>query len=165
MISDSVNFSDKSLALGLLIVAIAGIVLGTSTNTMLSNNINNNEVYAQQQTTSTSVQHNAKGHQSHQVINLQNTTEGIIYSGTVTFNSSKPIDIIAYDDITGQTNTNATVQVWEVDGKKYAPKTLMKNATEGTVNFEGAGILTHSTTSEPYQVTFSINAAPITKSQ
>jgi hypothetical protein len=155
------NHSGKSLCLGLFIIVIAGIVLGTSTNTMLSNNINNNEVYAQQQTTQTSVQHNAKGHESHQVVNLQNTTEGVIYSGTVTFNSSKPTDIIAIDDITGQTNTNATVQVWEVNGKKFAPKTLMKNATEGTVNFEGAGILTHSTSSEPYTVTFTINAAPI----
>jgi hypothetical protein len=91
-------------------VAIAGMALGTTTDTMLSNNINNIEVYAQQQTTQTSVQHNAKGHQSHQVVNLQNTTKSIIYSRTVTFNLSKPVDIIAYDDITGQTNTNATVQ-------------------------------------------------------
>ena len=100
-------------------MAIAGIAFGTITNTMLNNNINNIEVYEQQQATTsnnkqtqTSVQHNAKGHQSNQqVVNLQNTKVGIIYSETVTFNSSKPVDIRAYDDITGQTNTNATVQV------------------------------------------------------
>jgi hypothetical protein len=160
MISEG-NISEKSLVLALLIVTVAGgIALATP--------LNNNGVAAQkQQTTQTSVQHNAIGHESHQVVNLQNATEGLVYTGTVTFNSSKPIDIIAYDDITGQQQqpTNATVKVWEVDGKKYATNTLIKNATKGTVNFQGAGIVTHSTTSDPYKVTFNINAAPTNNSQ
>jgi hypothetical protein len=37
----------------------------------------------------------------------------------------------------------------------------MKNVTEETVNFQGAGILSHSTSSEPYKVTFTINGVPI----
>jgi hypothetical protein len=143
------NISEKSLALALQVVAIAGIALATP--------LNDNAVAAQQ-TTETSVQHNAKGHESHQVVNLQNATEDVVYTGSVTFNSSKPVDIIAYEDVTGQQQpTNATVKVWEVDGKKYATKTLMKNATEGTVDFQSAGLVTHSTSSDPYKVTFSIN--------
>lgn len=67
--------------------------------------------------------------------------------------------MIAYEDITGQTS-NGTGTVWEMDGKQYAAKTLMKNATEGTANFQGVGILTHAASSDPYQVTFSINANP-----
>ncbi len=122
------------------------------------------EVQAQQEEqTQTSVQHTAKGHESHQVVNLQNPTEGIIYTGTVIFNSSKPVDMIAYEDITGQI-FNGTGTLWDVDGKQYAAKTLMKNATEGTANFQGVGILTHAASSDPYQVTFSINANPITTS-
>ena len=113
--------------------------------------------------TQTSIPHNAKGHESHQVVNLQNATEGITYTGKVTFNSSKPVDMIAYEDITGQTS-NGTVKVWDVDGKQYATKTLIANATKGTVNFQGAGVLTHAASSDPYQVTLSINANPITTS-
>lgn len=151
------NLSEKSLSLGLLLVAIVGIAFATSTSIL-----NNNQLEAQQQQTQTSMPHNAKGHESHQVVQLQNASQGVVYNGTVTFNSSKPIDIIAYDDVTGQQqqNASATASAWDVNGNKYLPKTLMKNVTEGTVNFEGAGIITHSTSSEPYTVTFTINAAP-----
>ena len=160
MISNK-NLSEKSLSLGLLIVAIVGIAFATSTSIL-----NNNQLEAQQQQqTQTSMPHNAKGHESHQAVQLQNASQGVVYNGTVTFNSSKPVDIIAYDDVTGQQqqqqNVSATANVWDVNGNKYAPKTLMKNVTEGTVNFQGAGILMHSTLSQPYNVTFTINAAPI----
>ena len=158
MISNK-NLSEKSLSLGLLIVAIVGIAFATSTSIL-----NNNQLEAQQQQTQTSMPHNAKGHESHQAVYMQNASQGVVYNGTVTFNTSKPVDIIAYDDVTGQQqqqNTSATANVWDVNGNKYAPKTLMKNVTEGTVNFEGAGILTHSTLSQPYTVTFTINAVPI----
>jgi hypothetical protein len=154
------NISEKFVTLSLLVMMIAGIALAAP--------LNDNGVTAQrqQQTIETSVQHNAKAHESHQVVNLQNATEGVVYTGSITFNSSKPVDIIAYDDITGQQQpTNTTVKVWEVDGKKYATNTLMKNATEGTVDFQGAGIVTHSTSSDPYKVTFSINASPVNKGQ
>ena len=155
------NLSEKSLSLGLLIVAIVGIAFATSTSIL-----NNNQVEAQQQQqqqTQTSMPHNAKGHESHQAVYMQNASQGVVYNGTATFNSSKPVDIIAIEDVTGQQqqNVSATANVWDVSGIKYAPKTLMKNVTEGTVNFQGAGILMHSTSSQPYNGTFTINAAPI----
>jgi hypothetical protein len=154
------NLSEKSLSLGLLLVAIVGIAFATSTSILNNNQL---EAQQQQQQTQTSMPHNAKGHESHQAVQLQNASQGAVYNGTVTFNSSKPVDIIAYDDVTGQQqqNVSATANVWDVNGNKYAPKTLMKNVTEGTVNFQGAGILMHSTLSQPYNVTFTINAAPI----
>ena len=159
MISNK-NLSEKSLSLGLLIVAIVGIAFATSTSIL-----NNNQLEAQQQQqTQTSMSHNAKGHESHQAVYMQNASQGVVYNGTATFNSSKPVDIIAIDDVTGQQqqqNVSATANVWDVSGSKYAPKTLMKNVTEGTVNFQGAGILMHSTSSQPYNGTFTINAAPI----
>ena len=153
------NLSEKSLSLGLLIVAIVGIAFATSTSIL-----NNNQLEAQQQQqTQTSMPHNAKGHESHQAVYIQNASQGVVYNGTATFNSSKPVDIIAIEDVTGQQqqNVSATANVWDVSGIKYAPKTLMKNVTEGTVNFQGAGILMHSTSSQPYNGTFTINAAPI----
>ncbi len=152
------NLSEKSLNLGLLIVAIVGIAFATSTRIL-----NNNQLEAQQQQTQTSMPHNAKGHESHQAVHMQNSSQGVVYNGTVTFSTSKPVDIIAVEDVTGQQqqNTSATANVWDVNGNKFAPKTLMKNVTEGTVNFQGAGILTHSTSSQPYNATFTINAAPI----
>ena len=158
MISER-NASEKSLTIGLLIVAIAGITL-----VILLDNYQIQAQQQQQEMTQRSVQHNAKGHESHQVVHLQNVSEGTVYKGTVTFNSSKPIDIIAYEDITGQTS-NGTGKVWDMDGKQYAAKTLMTNVTDGTVNFQGAGILAHAASSDPYQVIFSINANPVATSK
>ena len=159
MTSDK-NLPEQSLSLGLLLVAIVGIAFATSTSIL-----NNNQLEAQQQQTQTSMPHNARGHESHQAVQLQNASQGVVYNGTVTFNTSKPVDIIAIEEVTGQQqqqqNVSATANVWDVSGIKYAPKTLMKNVTEGTVNFQGAGILTHSTLSQPYTVTFTINAVPI----
>jgi hypothetical protein len=154
------NLSEKSLSLGLLIVAIVGIAFATSTSVLNNNQL---EAQQQQQQTQTSMPHNAKGHESHQAVYMQNASQGVVYNGTATFNSSKPVDIIAIEDVTGQQqqNVSATANVWDVSGIKYAPKTLMKNVTEGTVNFQGAGILMHSTSSQPYNGTFTINAAPI----
>ena len=151
------SISAQSLTISFLIVVIAGMVVL----------LDNDQTQAQQQpqeSTQGSGQHTAKGHESHQVVHLQNVSEGTVYKGTVTFNSSKPIDIIAYEDITGQTS-NGTGKVWDMDGKQYAAKTLMTNVTDGTVNFQGAGILTHAASSDPYQVTFSTNAEPITTSK
>jgi hypothetical protein len=151
------NLSEQSLSLGLLLVAIVGIAFATSISIL-----NNNQLEAQQQQTQTSMPHNARGHESHQAVYMQNASQGVVYNGTVTFNSSKPVDIIAYEDVTGQQqqNTSASANIWDVNGNKYAPKTLMKNVTEGTLNFNGSGILTHSTSSQPYNATFTINAAP-----
>lgn len=121
---------------------------------------NINQSFAQTQT-QTSVPHNAMGHESHQIVNLQNQNDSIIYTGTVTFNSSKPVDIISFKDVTNNNTVDKNVKMWQVDGKKLFPTTLLKNVTSGTISFEGNGILTHSIKSDPYSVTFTINATTV----
>lgn len=153
------NISNKTLAFGLFAVIITGITLNLG-NTLTENN----KVQAQQQQqhqTQSSIPHNAKGHESHQIVNFQNSSPGQIYKGTVTFNSSKPVDIISYKEITGQQNANTTIKTWEIGDKKFIPKTLLKNVTKGTVYFEGSGILTHNTQSNPYNVTFTKNVTSL----
>ena len=163
MITDKTNLSGKLSTISLLVVLLALIALAITSYTLLRNGI---QILAQEQEqqTQNSERHNAIGHGSHQVVNLQNASEGEVYNGTVTFNSSEPVDIISYEDVTDQTDTNATIKIWEVDGKEYATKSLLKNATEGTLNFQGAGILTHKTSSEPYKVTFTVDVVPLDNS-
>lgn len=159
------NFSENSLTIAIVIaiVTMSGVTLeSANTDKFLGNQVHAQQ--QQQQMTLASIPHNAKGHESHQVVNLQNATEGSVYTGTVTFNSSKPVDIMAYEDVTGK-NTNSTVKIWEVDSKKFATKTLAKNATQGTLGFQGTGLVTHSASSEPYTVTYEISSMPITKDQ
>lgn len=122
---------------------------------------NGNIVFAQQseevqQENQTSIAHNAKGHESHQVIIFQDSSDGVTYTGTVTFNLSKPADVISFREIT-EDPTNATKKIWEVGDKKFEPNTILKNVTNGYVNFNGSGILAHSIFSDEYTGSFILN--------
>lgn len=152
------SFAKKAMVYGLFIAIVAGtaFVLGTALT-------ENNNVLAQQQQqqNQTSIPHNAKGHQSHQVIIFQNASDGVSYTGAVTFNLSKPADVISFDDITGKQPTTNATKTWEVGNKTFATKTLAKNVTQGSVNFNGSGVIAHSTQSDKYNGTFTLNDTAI----
>jgi hypothetical protein len=154
------NFSGKAFVFALSIVLISGITLSMG----IESTAEDNKAQAQQQQqnqTHASIPHNAKGHESHQIVNFQNSSDGVTYAGTVTFNSSKPVDVISFEDITGKQNANTTIKLWESGDKKLLPTTLLKNVTEGSVQFNGSGILAHSAQSSPYSVTFTLNATAV----
>ena len=121
---------------------------------------NGNKVFAQdgEQNIQTSIAHNAKGHESHQVIIFQNSSDGLKYTRTVTFNLSKPADVISFEEITHEDQpANTTKKIWEVGDKKFEPSTLLKNVTTGSVNFNGSGILAHSTSGDEYTGSFTLD--------
>ena len=147
------NHVNKVFAYGLF---IAGLTVLTFSISQIVSVENVNVVLAQQQVNQTSIAHNAKGHESHQVIIFQNSNDGLTYSGTVTFNLSKPADVISFEEVT-ENPTNATKKIWEVGDKKFVPNTLLKNVTNGSVNFNGSGILAHNTLSDVYTGSFTVN--------
>lgn len=152
------NFAKKAMVYGLIIAVVAGTAFALGTALMENNNA---LAQQQQQQNQTSIPHNAKGHQSHQVIIFQNASDGVRYTGTVTFNLSKPADVISFDDITGKQPTTNTTKTWEVGNKIFATKTLAKNVTQGSVNFNGSGVIAHSTQSDLYNGTFTLNDTAI----
>jgi hypothetical protein len=111
----------------------------------------------QQQQNQTSLQHNAKGHQNHQVVNLQYPIENALYNGSVIFKASKPVDIIAYNATMGLKNSEAA-NTWDINGTIYKPITLLQNSSEGNLKFHASGLVTYSPLSQPYTVTFNINS-------
>jgi hypothetical protein len=156
------NFSEKTFVFTLSIVLIAGITLSMGIAlTAEDSKAQAQQQQQQQNQTQASIPHNAKGHESHQIVNFQNSSDGVTYTGTVTFNSSKPVDVISFEDITGKQNANTTIKIWESGDKKLLPITLLKNVTEGSVQFNGSGILAHSAQSSPYNVTFTLNATAV----
>jgi hypothetical protein len=147
------NFERKILVCGLFIATLAGSTIAI--NQILLEN--GDSAWAQTRENQTSIPHDAKGHETHQVIVFQNPSDSITYTGVVTFNLSKPADVIAFEDITGKDTTNATKKIWEVGVKKFVPNTLLKNVTEGSVSFNGSGILAHSTLSNVYTGSYTLN--------
>jgi hypothetical protein len=158
------NNAKEILLYGLFIAVLASltfainqIVLVENGDIVLAQQEEEGEQQQNQSSSSSSIPHTAKGHESHQVIVFQNSSNGITYSGTVTFNLSKPADVISFEEVTGEQPTNATKKIWEVGDKKFVPNTLLKNVTNGTVSFNGSGILAHNTNSDVYTGTFTMN--------
>lgn len=100
--------------------------------------------------------HNAEGHSSHQAAYVLYPQGECLYSGTLTFSSTAPVDIMVYHDVTGLNTEGVTVH--NVDGKSYAVTTLLTNATSGTVDFVGAAVLAHTGGGEPYGIVASVDA-------
>ncbi len=150
------NFEKNILIYGLFITILASLTFALFPIV----GENGNKVLAQdgEQNNKTSIAHNAKGHESHQVIIFQNSSDGLKYTGMVTFNLSKPADVISFEEVTNEEQpANATKKIWEVGDKKFVPSTLLKNATTGSLNFNGSGILAHSTFSDVYTGAFTLN--------
>jgi hypothetical protein len=150
------NNAKEILLYGLFIAVLASLTFAIN-QIVLAQQEEEGEQQQNQSSSSSSTPHNAKGHESHQVIVFQNSSNGITYSGTVTFNLSKPADVISFEEVTGEQPTNATKKIWEVGDKKFVPNTLLKNVTNGTVSFNGSGILAHNTNSDVYTGTFIMN--------
>jgi hypothetical protein len=103
--------------------------------------------------------HNAEGHSSHQAAYLLLAQPGYLYNSAVTFSSSRPVDILAYHEITGTaTETLSGVAVHVVDGRSFAVTTLLKNVTSGSVNFVGSGVLAHTAAADPYTIVATVDA-------
>ena len=75
----------------------------------------------------------------------------------VTFSLSKPVDVISFEEVTNGQPANAIKKIWEVGDKKFVPSTLLKNVTEGSVSFNGSGILAHNTSGDKYTGSFTLN--------
>ena len=154
------NFEKKVIMYGLSIAILAGLTFAIGQ--IVVGNGNQALGLSEQHKNQTSIPHNAKGHQSHQVIIFQNSSDGLKYTGMVTFNLSNPADVISFEQITdGQQPANATKKIWEVGDKKFVPSTLLKNVTEGSTSFNGSGILAHSTSGDKYAGSFTLNDTAI----
>lgn len=112
-----------------------------------------------------SVQHDAQGHEQHQVVYIQKYDDGTYYSGTVSFNSTLPVDIISFVDGSNSANNssnsnnvlNSSKPFWHVKTNVFSPTTLLKNATTGTdVEFAGNGLVAHRAHNDTFNVDYNL---------
>ncbi|MFB5599520.1 MAG: hypothetical protein ACE5SW_04755 [Nitrososphaeraceae archaeon] len=98
--------------------------------------------------------HNAIGHESHQIVNLVNITGDKIFTGTVNFTATPPVDIIAYKS----TSNNSASNEWNINETYYTTDKLLSNLTQGEVEFTGSGLVSHRGSSDEFQMNFTINS-------
>ena len=83
------------------------------------------------------------GHEAHQIIRVLEPSDGIIYSGTLTYTASIPVDIVVIHEID---NADARGQpIWKIDDDTVYGWTFVDvSSASGTFEYAGAGLLLHT---------------------
>jgi hypothetical protein len=170
----------KTILIAAAIVG-AALLIGTITTSIATTTIlTGNQVFAQQQqqadslvvqNTTTSIQDPVPGHSSHQLaLAAPPRQDGKIWSGVVTFTASKPVDVVVLHPY-NKPQTAATNQSFGEPlnaPNPFAPGqniaiTLMTKQTDrpifsGSLPFAGTALAFHTTTGEPFTVTYTLDA-------
>jgi hypothetical protein len=107
-----------------------------------------------------SVQHDAKGHEQHQIAYFQNYDNGSYYTGFISFNSSLPVDIISFmEAASSDTSIFNSSKPWYTGDNIFLPTTLLKNSTSGSVEFEGSGVVAHRAQNDTFTVDYKLTVS------
>jgi hypothetical protein len=161
-------------------VLLLGALAATITTTTLKTS---NQVFAQQQNNTTGAQGDVlviqnttaskqdpvPGHSMHQlVLAAPPRQDGKIWSGVVTFTASKPVEIVVLHPYNKPQTVNQTVGEPLNAPNPFAPGqniaiTLMTKQTDrpifsGSLPFAGTALAFHTTTGEPFIVTYTLDA-------
>ena len=106
--------------------------------------------------TITSSQDPGQGHQNHQLALILSPNEGTLYDGSMTFTSSKPVQIVVLHEINPQDVKDQPI--WTVDGNSvYGLSLIDLEEKSGSFEFTGAALALHSSNSKEFTVTVSVD--------
>ena len=97
------------------------------------------------------------GHEAHQIVRILEPSDGIIYSGTLTYVTSEPIDIVVLHEID---NDDARGQaIWRIDDDTVYGWTFIDiDSKAGSFEYSGAGLLLH-TGGDTFTATFTVEGS------
>ena len=106
--------------------------------------------------TISSSQDPGKGHESHQLAIILSPNEGTLYDGSFTYTASEPVQVtILHEMLNEQAKGQPT---WTVDGKTtYGLSLIEPELGSGTIEFTGAALALHSTKSNQFTATVSVD--------
>lgn len=106
--------------------------------------------------TITSSQDPGQGHENHQLSLILSPNEGTLYAGSMTFTSSKPVQIVVLHEINSQEAKGQLT--WTVDGNTiYGLSLIDLNEKSGSFEFTGSALALHSPNSEKFTSTVSVD--------
>lgn len=83
------------------------------------------------------------GHEGHQIVRVLEPSDGIIYSGTLTYVTSEPVDIVVLHEIDPADSLGQAV--WIIDDDTVYGWTLVDiDSKAGSFEYAGAGLLLHT---------------------
>lgn len=118
------------------------------------------------QVTLTSATDPIPGHGAHQLVLLLSPEKGQIYTGTLTFTASKPVEVVVlheYNLDKAPDMDHGDVLIGEIGGKKYALSLMQFSGDvpvthSSTINFTGSGLALHTLNGQKFTATATVNA-------
>ncbi len=106
--------------------------------------------------TLSSSQDPGKGHENHQLAIILSPNEGTLYDGSLTYAASEPVQVAILHEILNQQAKGQPT--WTVDGKTtYGFSLIEPEQTSGTIEFTGGALALHSTKSNQFTATVSVD--------
>jgi hypothetical protein len=159
------------LTITMIIAALSAIsLISIGNQTFAQNSANDQSIPFVVQNTSRSIQDPLPGHEGHQaVLAAPPRSDGKIYSGTVTFTASVPVEVVVLHNYKPINSTLSS------DNQKYGEPlnapfgngkvaiSLMKQFTglplnAGSFDFAGTALAFHTLDGKPFTVTYTIDA-------
>jgi len=118
------------------------------------------------QVTLTSVPDPIPGHGAHQLTLLLGPEAGKIFTGTVTFTASKPVEVVVFHEyhLDKKPDTDhGNVLIGDIGGKKYALSVMqfasdVKATNSSTVSFTGSGLALHTLNGQKFTASATVHA-------
>ncbi len=100
------------------------------------------------------------GHEDHQLAVLQLDTSGRVITGTLSYTSTKPVEVVVlfpYNPPGPPSAPHNELATVDVEGQLYS-FTVIAGGKFATVPFSGAGLALHTLGGEPFEASVSIRA-------
>ncbi len=145
---------NKQISILVIVIFVASIISVSSISDQFVDAGSRKKIHFTQ--TVTSSQDPGQGHQNHQLALVLSPNEGTLYDGSMTFTSSKPVQIIVLHEINSQEAKGQPT--WTVDGNTvYGLSLINLEENSGSFEFTGAALALHSSNSKEFTVTVSVD--------
>ncbi len=145
---------NKQITILVIVIFVASIISISSISDQFVDAGSRKKIHFTQ--TVTSSQDPGQGHQNHQLALILSPNEGTLYDGSMTFTSSKPVQIMVLHEINSQEAKGQPT--WTVDGNTvYGLSLIDLEENSGSFEFTGAALALHSSNSKEFTVTVSVD--------
>jgi len=110
-----------------------------------------------------SIQDPIPGHAQHQVAILLPPANGTIYTGTVSYTASIPVEVVVFHAYEPVKDAHGSVLVGTIGDKPYAISVMQFSndvpvTNSATVNFTGSAMALHTLNGKPFTATVTVDA-------
>ncbi len=145
---------NKQIPILVIVIFVASIISVSSISDQFVDAGSRKKIHFTQ--TITSSQDPGQGHQNHQLALILSPNEGTLYDGSMTFTSSKPVQIVVLHEINSKQVKGQPI--WTVDGNSvYGMSLIDLEEKSGSFEFTGAALALHSSDSKEFTVTVSVD--------